>query len=322
LPGEWTAAVFREPVTRSLLSRSTHSELYYRLYVPSGRSVCERRPLLVMMHGCSQDAEMFATGTRMNAIAQEQGCMVLYPEQSTAANAMRCWNWFEPDAHQGQGEAGQIARLVQDLVHRGHVDARSIYVAGMSAGAAMAGILALRYPDLFAASALHSGLMFAAADSASAALSVMRAGASASPLATARQLAKELERATLVAPVIVIQGSIDGIVSTRNADQIVAQRLALAGIATEGKPLPVPSNERDYVVGGRKVRQRDYASGATLVVRSLLVNGLGHAWSGGNAQLPYNDAAGPDASRLMLEFLLRHRLPLSATEHRPAATMR
>ena len=135
MPGEWSAGVYKEPALRRTFGRRVQRALHYRLYWPHDRPRDGRIPLLVMLHGCSQDAAQFAAGTRMNAVAQVHGCAVLYPEQGTGANPMRCWNWFEREAQQGRGEAGLIAGLVHDVMRLGVIDASRVYVAGMSAGA-------------------------------------------------------------------------------------------------------------------------------------------------------------------------------------------
>jgi poly(hydroxyalkanoate) depolymerase family esterase len=310
----WSAGVYREPGPRRLFGRRAQRTLNYRLYLPRDRAPQDQLPLLVMLHGCSQDAEQFAAGTRMNAVAQEHNCAVLYPEQSSAANALRCWNWFDREVQRGEGEAGVIVRLVQELMRSVAIDPRRIYVAGMSAGAAMAEILALRNPEFFAACALHSGVAFAAAGSAGEALRVMRSGATAAPAECARRLTDSADGKLLLGPALVVHGSTDARVEPRNAEQIVAVRLVLAGMAVSLGQEPEPGKIREFEAGGRKVRQRDYTAGSRLLVRSLLIEGLGHAWSGGDPQLPFNDAAGPDASALILNFLLETRLPLRATD--------
>jgi poly(hydroxyalkanoate) depolymerase family esterase len=287
------------------------------LYLPRDRAPHDRLPLLVMLHGCSQDVAQFATGTRMNAVAQEQNCAVLYPEQNSAANALRCWNWFDREVQQGRGESGVIVRLVQDVMRSASIDPRRVYVAGMSAGAAMAEILALRHPEIFAACALHSGVAFESAGSAGEALRVMRSGATAAPVEIARRLMDAPGGRLLVGAALVIHGSADARVNPRNMGQIVALRLALAGMPVSGELEPAPTDDRESEMGGRKVRQRDYTSGSRLLVRTLLIDGLGHAWSGGDAQLPFNDPAGPDASALILEFLLSQRLARSVAEPVP-----
>jgi len=324
LEGEWRTGLYEESVPRKFLARRTHFKLHYHLYLPRDRLQGERLPLLVMLHGCSQDGVAFAAGTRMNAVAQEHGCAVLYPEQSRTANAQRCWNWFDREAQRGQAEAGLIVRLVQDVMRREAVDVQRVYVAGMSAGAAMAEILALRFPGLFAATALHSGVMYAAADSAGEALRVMRSGAGLSPAAVARRLASERGQEVMLAPALVIHGRADSTVNPRNAEQIVAQHLALAGMAGIDEQLIAPTKELELEIGGRHILQRDYVRNGTLLVRMLLIDGLGHAWSGGNAQENFNDPAGPDASLMIMQFLRGHRLaaqsPVSALVTAPTAT--
>jgi poly(hydroxyalkanoate) depolymerase family esterase len=312
LDGAWRAEVYEELTSRKRLARRTHFRLHYHLFLPGDRLPGERFPLLVMLHGCSQDGAAFAAGSRMNAIAQQHGCAVLYPEQSRTANARRCWNWFDREAQRGQAEAGLIVRLVQEVMRRETVDVRRVYVAGMSAGAAMADILALRFPGLFAASALHSGVMYAAADSAGEALRIMRSGVSLSPTAAARRLAAENGQQPMLAPALVIHGRADSTVSPRNAEQIVAQRLALAGMTGADEQPNAPTEELELEMGGRKFLQRDYARDGTPLFRLVLIDGLGHAWSGGDAQQTFNDPAGPDASLMIMQFLRRHRLATPA----------
>jgi poly(hydroxyalkanoate) depolymerase family esterase len=315
LAGEWRAGLYEESAARKRFALRTQFKLHYHLYLPRDRLRNEQIPLLVMLHGCSQDAVAFAAGTRMNAIAQQHGCAVLYPEQNRTANARRCWNWFDRGVQRGQAEAGLIVRLVQGVMRREAIDGQRVYVAGMSAGAAMAELLALRFPGLFAASALHSGVMYAAAGSAGEALGVMSSGSTLSPTAVAHQLAADLGQDNTWAPALVIQGSTDSTVNPRNAGQIVALRLALAGMTGADEQPTAPTEEQHLDIGGRKVLQRDYSRNGTLLVRMLLIDGLGHAWSGGDAQQEFNDAAGPDASLLMIEFLLRHRLAEQAPLH-------
>ena len=307
LPGQWQSGEYQEPTQRRLLFAHRPRRLRYRLYLPRDRAAPGRLPLLVMLHGCQQEAESFASGTRMEALADEFGCALLFPEQATAANPMRCWNWFDADVQAGRGEAALVAGLAQERVQHESLDPHRVYVAGMSAGAAMAGVLAMRWPQLFAACGLHSGVPCGAASSAGEALLAMRSGATSSPQETARALASAAGTATLQVPAVVIHGSADTTVNARNVEQIVALHLALAGAWDGGGTPPVATEEARFEAGGRSVLQRDYAIGATLLVRSLLVDGLGHAWSGGDPQFAFNDAAGPDASRVMLDFLLRHR---------------
>jgi poly(hydroxyalkanoate) depolymerase family esterase len=306
-PGHWRRGEYQEPTQRRLLFAHRPRRLRYRLYLPRDRSTPAKLPLLVLLHGCQQDADAFAAGTRMNALADEYRCAVLYPEQSTAANGMRCWNWFDADVQQGRGESALVAGTVREVMQRESLDPHRVYVAGMSAGASMAEVLALRWPRLFAACGMHSGVPFGAATSAGEALGVMRTGTGPPTGVTVQALAAATGQHTLQVPVIVIQGSADATVNPHNADQVVALHLAAAGLWDGSDASPLPTDEQRFEAGGRSVVQRDYATGATLLVRSLSIDGLGHAWSGGDAGQPFNDAAGPDASRLMVDFLMRHR---------------
>ncbi|MDE2220929.1 MAG: PHB depolymerase family esterase, partial [Gammaproteobacteria bacterium] len=260
-----------------------------------------------------QDGEAFATGTRMNAVAQTRGCAVLYPEQSRTANARRCWNWFDRGVQRGHAEAGLIYRLVQEVMRREAIDRQRVYVAGMSAGAAMADILALRFPGLFAAVALHSGVMYGAAGSAGEALRVMRYGASVLPASVVDQLTAEIGQELRLAPALVIQGRADITVNPRNAEQLVAMRLALTGMTGADELPREAAKALEFEIGGRMVLQRDYFRNGTLLVRLLLIDGLGHAWSGGDAKQSFNDPAGPDASLMIVDFLMRHRLAAQAS---------
>lgn len=312
LDGEWRTGLFEDSAPRKLFSRRAPFTLRYHLYLPSGRLPDERLPLLVMLHGCSQDGVVLAAGSRMNAIAQQHGCAVLYPEQSRTVNAQRCWNWFDREAQHGQAEAGLIVRLVLDVMRREAIDVQRVYVVGMSAGAAMAEILALRFHELFAASALHSGVMYAAAGSAGEALGVMRSGANVAPTAVASRLRADFGQEVTLAPALVIHGRADSTVNPLNAEQIVALRLALAGLTGADERPIAPTAELDLEIGGRKTLQRDYSRNGSLLVRMLLIDGLGHAWSGGDAQENFNDPAGPDASLMIMQFLQRHRLAMPA----------
>src|SRR5258706_439274 len=250
-PSHWIAGVYRETPAAGRFGRRAQRELKYYCYLPEGRAAAGKLPLVVMLHGCAQDAMQFAAATRMNAAAQERGCTLVYPEQSTRANALRCWNWFSPEALKGDGEADLVARLVQDVLRRQPVDPQRVYVVGMSAGAALAGILAVHYPALFAGCAMHSGVMYGAASGASEAVRVLRSGSSASPLETAGTLRQTLGSSAGVVPTLIIHGQADTTVNPRNGEQLVAQRLALAGLLLpDGSPAE-PAHERQFQSGGR-----------------------------------------------------------------------
>jgi poly(hydroxyalkanoate) depolymerase family esterase len=283
-----------EAPRRQLVSRLLLSFRAYRLYLPAAVSSRQRLPLLVMLHGCQQDARAFAEGTRMNDFAERHDFIVLYPEQSRTANSYGCWNWFHPAALRGAGDAGAIVRIVRKVAKTYAVDTTRVYVAGMSAGGAMASVLAHRHPTLFAACAVHSGLRYGAAASPSAAVAAMRDGAPA--------LAPEMRRNGAFVPTLVIHGDRDRTVNPVNADQIVEQARLAAGNGASSRPL-VESPARRLTGARHAYVLRDYESGGRVVLRKILVEDLDHAWSGGDDRHAFNDPQGPDASRLIWDFV-------------------
>lgn len=272
---------------------------------PAGERTCKLfvpgRPanpamLLVMLHGCTQSPDDFAAGTGMNALAEEEGFLVAYPAQTARANQQRCWNWFEPgDQKRGSGEAEIIAGLTRTVMERYPVDRMRVYIAGFSAGGAAAVNVARAYPDLYAAVGIHSGLAAGCARDLPSALSAMRSGAPGLDVGSGFGAATS----TTQVPTIVIHGDGDLTVNVRNGRQILAQA-GIEGLTAISET--VDSARRN----GTRTR---YADGdGRIVVESLLIDGLGHAWSGGRPDGSYTDASGPDASRAILEFFKRHSL--------------
>lgn len=259
----------------------------YKVYVPSSHKG-QPLPVVVMLHGCTQNPDDFAAGTRMNEVAEEQGLLVVYPHQPPSANMKKCWNWFNAaEQRRDGGEASLIVGAALQTVKEFSADPARVYVAGLSAGGAAAAILATTYPDVFAAAGVHSGLACGAAKDMPSALAAM-AGAAAAP-----------PRAELVAPTIVFHGDADRIVNVVNADHVVAQARpasALTEVITEGCA-------PDGVSYTRTV-QFDAAGKARL--EQWLLHGAGHAWSGGSANGSYAEPRGPDASREMVRFFLSH----------------
>ncbi|GGE06286.1 esterase [Aureimonas endophytica] len=255
----------------------------YRLYVPAAEARGPR-PLVVMLHGCTQNPEDFATGTRMNEIAEEANVLVAYPEQDRSANPHLCWNWFEPTHQNGDaGEPAILAGIVEDIARSHAVDRSRLFAAGLSAGGAMAAILGSTRPDLFAAVGIHSGLPHASARDVATALAVMRSG-------------KALGQGVVPSvPAIVFHGVRDTTVHPANGDRI-------AGLDTERQDR---AETVTGTVNGRAfTRIRRPAQGSNPAMEHWRVEGLGHAWSGGDAAGSYADPAGPDASREMLRFFL------------------
>ena len=259
----------------------------YKLYIPPGSTaVDEKAPLIVMLHGCTQTPDDFAAGTRMNALAGARGCYVLYPAQSQQMNAQRCWNWFK-HSHQarGRGEPALLESLTRHVIDTHGIDNSRVFVAGLSAGGAMAAILGNTYPETFAAVGVHSGLAAGAAHDLPSALAAMRQGPTTTQNRPARQT-----------PTIVFHGDADTTVHPRNAQAVVAA--AAAGSA-------VHQNLSSTSPAGRAITRKVYLDeqGATLA-EMWLVHGAAHAWAGGSAAGSYTDARGPDASAEMLRFFL------------------
>lgn len=260
-------------------------ERKYKLYIPSSYHG-QPMPLLVMLHGCTQNPDDFAAGTRMNEVAEERRCLVVYPEQTKQANNAKCWNWFNAiDQQRGQGEPSLIAGIAEQVKRDYRVLDQQVYVAGLSAGGAMAVIVGTLYPDVFAAVGVHSGLPYASAQDLPSALSAMKRGAGA----------HKAPGGSL--PIIVFHGDRDTTVHPRNGDAVTAQRLNghAAGSAPSVQSGSVPN-------GHRYTQTTHHDHDGKPVVEHWVVHGAGHAWSGGSAQGSYTDGKGPDASREMMRF--------------------
>ena len=265
----------------------------YKLYVPS-RQHAGRRPLVVMLHGGTQSPDDFAAGTRMNALAEEHGFLVAYPSQCKSANPSLCWNWFKPeDQMRGAGEPSIIAGITDEIVSAYDIDRQRVFVAGLSAGGAMAGVMAATYPDVYAAAGIHSGLPYRSATDVTSAFAAMRGdpGLQRHPRKTHRDSDYALRVRT-----IVFHGDADNIVHPSNAGRIVEAQ-AEGGDSVESVKAR-SSVSRSYT----RAVTRDKTG--TAVVEHWLIHGSGHAWSGGSADGTYTDPHGPDASREMLRFFL------------------
>jgi poly(hydroxyalkanoate) depolymerase family esterase len=272
----------------------------YKLYVPS-QYRGQPLPLIIMLHGCTQSPDDFATGTRMNLRAEEYNCFVAYPEQAASANVSKCWNWFRPgDQTRGQGEPALIAGLTRQVMSDYSVDEERVYAAGLSAGGAAAAVLAAAYPDLYAAIGVHSGLACGAASDVASAFAAMRQSQPAGKRRSAGNLVARGGYSRIV-PAIVFHGDQDTTVHPNNGDQVIAQlKEALAADVR----LTV---EDGQVAGGRtytRTVHRDAADHS--VFEKWVIRGAGHAWSGGSLAGSYTDPQGPDATREMLRFFLDH----------------
>jgi poly(hydroxyalkanoate) depolymerase family esterase len=314
-------AKFKDPRAAVVHRWGHRRELAYRLYLPTGSSRRDSMPLMVMLHGCNQDPLSFAEGTRMNMLAEEYRCAVLYPEQSKHSNPLRCWNWFESTSLAGQGEAALIARLIDQVTKRRPIDPRRVYVVGMSAGGAMACLLAVRHSRLFAACAIHSGVMYGAASSPAQALAAMRDGPSLTSIERARQLMCDASESAVTVPTLVIHGDRDRTVNPVNADQIIAQLKARVEEIIDPSAGPLSAtDERRIEGGGYTYRQQDSTQQGEIVLRKIVVEGLGHAWSGGDMSYEFNDANGPDASRFILDFVMAYQRKIHPIASRASAS--
>lgn len=278
----------------------------YRLYVPP-RTDDRLLPVIVMLHGCTQDALDFASGTAMNELAAQRGCIVVYPEQLARANSMRCWNWFEPSHQQrGRGEPAMIAALATHVVQRCNGDPRRVYVAGLSAGGAMAALVGQLYPDVFAAVGVHSGLPAAAATDVQSAHAAMRTAARKPPARTGP---------TQVVPTIVFHGRADRTVHPGNGRKVIEEAAAQAQAAG----LALQREEERLAVGGRTVMRTVYKDTQHVPrLEHWEIAAAAHAWSGGSASGSHTDPSGPSASAAMLDFFLAQAL--AGDDAQPRAT--
>lgn len=266
-----------------------HGQRAYKLFVPSGYDGSPV-PLVVMLHGCTQSPDDFAAGTRMNELAEEKTILVAYPAQPKSANPSKCWNWFsEADQKRENGEPALIAGITREITRTHAVDPARVFVAGLSAGGALAAIMGMTYPDLYAAVGIHSGLACGAANSLPSALAAMHKGSVAA--LPDRKAGSHAPRA------VVFHGTVDKTVVSRNADQVVAQ---FAG------PTKLTAEIRDgRVPGGLAYTIETYVDAeGTALIEKWLIEGAAHAWAGGSPTGTYTDPRGPDASREMLRFFL------------------
>jgi poly(hydroxyalkanoate) depolymerase family esterase len=281
----------------------------YKLYIPSGYRG-QALPVVVMLHGCTQDPDDFAAGTRMNKLAERELFFVVYPAQAAPANPSKCWNWFKAtDQHRGRGEPSIIAGITHQLMSTYHVNARQVYVAGLSAGGAMAVIMGVSYPDLYTAIGVHSGLAYGAAHDLPSALAAMQNGGTTA----ARQQDSRFPAAgigTRIVPTIVFHGDRDTTVHPRNGDQVLAQWTT---IHADGGPdtvaqtkLRVSVSQGQVPDGHAYTRFVYHDASGQAVMEQWLVHGAGHGWSGGGPNGSFTDPKGPDASQAIVRFFSTH----------------
>ncbi len=262
----------------------------FRLYLPaSAATAALGMPVLVMLHGCGQTPEDFAIGTGMNALAEELGFIIVYPTQSRQDHRNRCWNWFRrSDQSRIEGEPALLASLTQHVLATCPADPARVYIAGLSAGAAMALIVAAAYPDIFAAVGAHSGLAVGAAHDATSAILAMKHGAPG-------------DRSLGPMPTINFHGDDDKVVHVRNGRYIT-------GRAADAYPDLHRIERAGRTDGGHAFMRVSHRRGQRKsFIEFWGIAGLGHAWSGGSPAGRFTDPSGPDASREILRFLFQHR---------------
>lgn len=303
-PGKWKKSYFSVPAAGQL---APARRMTYWLYLPASETAT-LRPLVVMLHGCQQTAPEFALSTRMNQLAERKGFAVLYPQQSTTTDRHRCWHWYKRATQQGEGDIAMLARMIAQVQAKHRLDASRIYVAGLSAGAGLATILALRHPELIAAVGVHSAPVFGTSDSPLSAFRAMQQGSGRVYRETAHSFASALPQFPGM-PAILIHGARDPVVRHINATQLTEQ-FAIINAPAITRPEPV---SRSYAArtSGRSPRHgyqtETYYAGQKPLLLRCEINSLGHAWSGGDGSLPFSAQEGPDATLMMWTFFARHQ---------------
>jgi poly(hydroxyalkanoate) depolymerase family esterase len=301
--------------TQYTYNGSAGSRPYY-VYTPANYQVGTAVPLIVMLHGCTQTPTDFAAGTQMNALADQDQFIVVYPQQTSTYNSLSCWNWFQPaDQARGSGEPAIIAGIVQTVeqtTSQWTIDTNRVYVAGMSAGAGMAVIMAATYPDIFAALGSESGLEYKAATSQTAATTAQSQGGP-DPTQQGQAAYNAMGSAARVVPTIVFQGQSDYTVYPINGDQIVQQWMETDHLASNGSynasfssPTTTTNGQVSGSGGHSYTVQTWNDNSGTEIEEYWKINGMGHAWSGGSSSGSYTDPNGPSATNAMYTFFINH----------------
>ncbi|MEK7240752.1 MAG: PHB depolymerase family esterase [Gemmatimonadota bacterium] len=256
-------------------------ELDYKLYVPAALPPPGERALVVMLHGCTQDADDFARGTRMNAAAARDGFVVLWPQQRAANHPQKCWNWYASGhSRRGAGEVSRLHTLIARTIGAEEIDPVRVYLVGVSAGGAMAVNYAVAHPEHAHAVAVHSAPGALVAGDVATALAVMKNGPAEDTETLARRARDAMGAIARAIPLLAIHGAADAVVSPRNLDALAAQWRGWHALIGEGAR-----------------------------VETRLIDGLGHAWSGGSADGTFTNPSTPSATQMVLDFFRSLGLP-------------
>ncbi|MBA2710948.1 MAG: PHB depolymerase family esterase [Tatlockia sp.] len=271
----------------------------YKVYIPSSYNG-EAIPVIVMLHGCTQNPDDFAKGTRMNAIAEEMKCLVVYPAQSQSANSTKCWNWFKAiNQQRDRGEPSIIAGITDQVISDYKLDRKRVYVAGLSSGGAMAIIMGRTYPDLYAAVGIHSGLPFGCAQDLPSAYAAMRG---AQPKVRRKFQTSDADSQRRSLPIIVFHGDSDSTVHFSNAEQLINQNVSSAQARADRKDPHIIVKKGKVPNGHAFTQTLHQDENGRTVAEHWVIHGAGHAWAGGSKRGSYTDAQGPDASKEMMRF--------------------
>lgn len=280
---------------------------HYKRYVPGSYEKTTAVELVVMLHGCSQSPQGFAAATQMNAVAESEGFIVVYPDQTRQANSSQCWNWFESEHQQrGSGEPALITGMTREVMNDFSIDSQRVYLAGFSAGGGMAPIMAVAYPDVYAAVGVHSGLEYDAANSLSEAFTAMSSGGP-NPQRQGTQGYEDMGSRAQIVRTIVFHGTDDYTVDPVNGHQATEQATQtndLAGDDSDDDDIDYTAETTETRTSpGHSYTVNEYADGGgNTVVAKYIIDGMGHAWAGGAQGGSYTDPDAPNASRIMWEF--------------------
>jgi poly(hydroxyalkanoate) depolymerase family esterase len=278
------------------------------VYVPSTYKTGTPTPLVVALHGCTEQIDVFRQLTALDKLAESKGFIVVFPGQTPSANQQNCWNWFSsPNMQRGGGEASIIAGITQTVQQHYSIDTKRTYVLGFSAGGAMATVMGATYPDLYAAVGSGSGCEYNGLPCVGS--------PGPDPVTSGTAAYKAMGSQARPVPVIVFQGDADTTVVPANGDRIVREWQVTDDLADDGSnngsmPVAATSTTNKQVAGGRSYTVTTYGNGhGGDLIQYWVIHGMNHAWSGGCTCEQYADAAGPSESQAMLDFFLQHPMP-------------